>query len=282
VSTKPFWARALRRTPATPLASDSAPPEDRSARHDPDEQWFWDHYGDAVEQIVTFCEPRGATLRGREVADIGCGDGIMATGLCNRTSPSRLVGFDIVPTNRELLAERCRQRGVGELPAALEFRDSAEMQLPAPDAAFDFVYSWSAFEHVSKPVEMLTEIRRIVRPAGHFFLQLWPFYLSPNGSHLWEWFPEPHHHLIQDHAEIVARMRASDRHDSGWTEYMIREFEHLNRITLEDLRRDLAASGFRVTAFEFITGPTDVAPELTDYSWADLAVGGIKLLATPT
>jgi ubiquinone/menaquinone biosynthesis C-methylase UbiE len=250
------------------------------AHADPDARWFWDHYEDAAEQIVSFCEPRGATLRDREVADIGCGDGIMAAGLCKRAGPSRLVGFDIVPTNREVLAERCHRYGVGELPAQLEFRASGEVELPSPDAEFDFVYSWSAFEHVSRPVEMLAEIRRILRPDGHFFLQLWPFYLSPNGSHLWDWFPEPHHHLINPRSEIIAGMRESDRHDSGWTDYMIREFEQLNRITLEDLRRDLATAGLAVTAFEFITGPCDVTPGLAGYSWADLAIGGIKLLAS--
>ena len=105
-----------------------------------------------------------------------------------------------------------------------------------PDASFDFVYSWSAFEHVSKPLEMLQEIRRVVRPDGHFFFQLWPFYQSAYGSHLWDWFADEHHHLKEADSEIVAKLKSSDRHTPGWTEYMTREFEHLNRLTLDELQ----------------------------------------------
>jgi ubiquinone/menaquinone biosynthesis C-methylase UbiE len=246
---------------------------------DPDAKWFWEHYTEAVDEIVGFCGPRGIDLAGKEVADVGSGDGIMATGLCNRTSPARFAGYDIVPTDRELLLARCRGYGVGELPPQLEFHHSTVDTIPAPDHAFDFVYSWSAFEHISKPAEMLAEIRRILRPDGWFFLQLWPFYYSPNGSHLWDWFPEPHHHLGRDPDEIVTEMRAMGQHEAGWTEYMVREFQQLNRITLGELQRDITQSGLVVTSFEFITGPCDMTPEMAVYGWADLAIGGIKLLA---
>jgi ubiquinone/menaquinone biosynthesis C-methylase UbiE len=246
-----------------------------------EEQWFWQHYSEAVDEIVGFCEPRGVPLAGTKVADVGSGDGIMAAGLFDRTAPACLVGFDIVPTNRQVLIERCRRYGVAVPPDRLEFRQSTETQLPAPDAAYDFVYSWSAFEHISQPPAVLAEIHRIVRPGGWFFLQLWPFYYSANGSHLWDWFPEPHHHLGQDPDAIVTEMRASGRHNSEWTEYMITEFQHLNRITINELQRDVVGAGFDVSAVELITAPMELRPELAVYAWTDLAIGGIKLLARP-
>lgn len=53
---------------------------------------------------------------------------------------------------------------------------------------YDVVVTWSALEHVAEPVSMLREIRRILRPGGVLFLQLWPFYYSDRGSHLWPRF----------------------------------------------------------------------------------------------
>jgi ubiquinone/menaquinone biosynthesis C-methylase UbiE len=247
-----------------------------------DSQWFWDHYETAAGEIAAFCEVCQVKLAGREIADVGCGDGIMALGLCERAHPQRLVGFDIVPTDPEsLLARAQAQRAVSSLPAELEFRGSSPTGIPAGDGEFDFVYSWSAFEHIEAPVGVLREIRRILRPTGHFFLQLWPFHRSAKGSHLWDWFPEDFHHLVRNERDTVEALHASDRHSPEWTTYMAREFEHLNRITPGELQRSMLAGGFEVQRVELMTAPFHLTPELQRYSWADLGISGIKLMATP-
>ena len=43
-----------------------------------------------------------------------------------------------------------------------------------------------------------------MKPDGFFFLQLWPFYHSARGSHLWDWFDDPFLNLTQPEDEIVA------------------------------------------------------------------------------
>ena len=75
--------------------------------------------------------------------------------------------------------------------------------------------TWSVFEHARDPLGLLREMRRIVRPDGELFLQLWPFYHSFRGSHLWDWFPEPFHHLGQSVEEVEAGVRASDAPPRG-------------------------------------------------------------------
>jgi ubiquinone/menaquinone biosynthesis C-methylase UbiE len=250
----------------------------------PESRWFWEHYDAAAGEIVAFCDACGLSLKGAAIADVGCGDGIMALGLAARTHPQRLVGFDVVPTNIDTLSTRARAEGVvdGALPAELEFRQSAGASSPARDGEFDFVYSWSAFEHIADPIGVLREIRRMLRPTGHFFLQLWPFFLSAKGSHLWDWFPEDFHHLLVSDDDIAAALAASDRHSADWTSYMAREYEKLNRITLQELQRAVLASGFEVRRLELLSSPMILSPKLARYSWADLGVGGVKLLATPT
>jgi ubiquinone/menaquinone biosynthesis C-methylase UbiE len=246
-------------------------------------RWFWEHYDEAAREIVRFSEDCGLALKGLEIADVGCGDGIMALGLFDKARPSRLVGFDLVSTSVETLLSRATEERAtnGSLPRGLEFRASAATSLPADDAAFDFVYSWSAFEHIAEPIGVLKEIRRVLRPGGHFFLQLWPFYLSAKGSHLWDWFDEDFHHLLANDRDIVAQLEGSDIHTPEWRNYMAREFEKLNRITLEELQRAVLAAGFDVSRLELITSPAILTPDLGRYAWADLGVGGIKLLAKP-
>src|SRR5581483_6915916 len=217
------------------------------------------------------------------IADIGCGDGIMALGLSQLVSPRKLVGFDVNPVDLGHLLFQCRAEGVlSEIPAQLEFRQSSPSKTPAEDGEFDFVYSWSAFEHIGEPLDVLREIHRVLRPTGHFFLQLWPFYHSPKGSHLWDWFDDDFHHLREDEQEIVNTVLASDRHEPGFSQYMAHEFQQLNRITLEQLQRVVLEAGFDVARLELLSAPVTLTPDLGRYRWTDLGIGGIKLLARPT
>ena len=244
--------------------------------------WFADHYESAPQQIDEFLAGSGVQLTRLVVADVGCGDGIMALGVTHRCRPKSLVGFDVNQVDVSTLLERSRRYGVGDtLPRELEFRQSDPIRLPSDDAVFDVVYTWSAFEHVGDPVALLREIRRVLKPAGVMMLQLWPFYHSAPGSHLWDWFPEPFHHLGRSPDEIVAEMRASDRHSPEWTEYMAKEFLALNRITPDELHRAILAAGFELKKIEAIGGAAHVPPEASLYVFSELAISGVKLLANP-
>jgi ubiquinone/menaquinone biosynthesis C-methylase UbiE len=262
------------------VADGSAAPV-ASARS-PESKWFWDHYEEAAGQIVDIFAAEGISLTDRLVADVGCGDGIIDLGVLHGARPRTLVGFDLNLTDTEYLRRSARQEGVEDSDwTGLRFERSEVGRLPAEDGAFDYAFSWSAFEHISRPVEVLAEIRRILAPHGAFFLQLWPFYFSPKGSHLWEWFPDDHHHLQRAGCEIVQELLASEL-KAGQTHRMGHEFQHLNRITVDELQRSLLAAGFTVRRVEFITSPIRLTPELARYSWPDLGIGGIKLIATPT
>lgn len=265
---------------AASQANDAPAPPGPEPASDPAERWFREHYDEAAGHVLAFLEAGGISMEGKEVADVGSGDGIIDLALAHRGQPSRLVGYDLRRTDSENLAAQAARYGVAEIPPQLVFAESQILRLPAPDDSFDIVVTWSAFEHISDPVSVATEMRRILRPDGVLFLQLWPFHRSERGSHLWDWFPEPHHHLLEHEGEIVERMRSSDVHDPGFTSYMADEFEHLNRITLEELHRSLLAGGFRVARVELMTGAVQCPPALSRYSLADMAISGIKLLAS--
>jgi SAM-dependent methyltransferase len=249
---------------------------------DPDTRWFWEHYGEAVDQTLAFLHAAGVATEGRLMADIGCGDGIITLGLVHKGKPRHLTGFDVVPTNREELLSRARRHGVAsELPSELEFQHSHAITLPADDASFDIVTTWSAFEHVNDPAALLQEIRRVLHPHGVLFLQLWPFYYSERGSHLWDWFPEGFHHLGRDEDDVVAEMLRSEARDPDWTNYMAREFRHLNRLTLDELHRCLVGAGLAVRRMELLSHTVNLSGALDGYRLSDLGIAGVKLLAVP-
>jgi ubiquinone/menaquinone biosynthesis C-methylase UbiE len=249
---------------------------------DADTQWFWDHYDTAAAEIAQFLGDAGVPVEGCVVADVGCGDGIMALGVAHGARPATLIAYDVNEVDVDLLRERARRYGVAEeLPAELTFTRSGPTAIPADDATFDVVYTWSVFEHVADPLMLLREIRRILKPDGALFLQLWPFYYSARGSHLWDWFPDPFHHLLQSEEEIVEAMRASDLHAREWTEYMLKEFLALNRVTLNELQRAIVAAKFVIRKIQLLAESWPVPPEVASYPLSDLGVSGVKLIASP-
>jgi ubiquinone/menaquinone biosynthesis C-methylase UbiE len=236
----------------------------------------------AAGQVIETFAAEAISLTDRVVADVGCGDGIIDLGILQKARPRRLVGFDLNLTDTEHLRRLASAEGVSTSDwDGLSFERSEATRLPAEDGAFEFVTSWSAFEHISRPADVLNEIRRILSDNGAFFLQLWPFYYSAKGSHLWEWFPEDHHHLQRAESEIVQELHASDVKPPDWTQMMAREFQHLNRLTVEELQRAMLSAGFVVRRLELLASPTRLTPELARFSWLDLGVSGIKLIATP-
>jgi ubiquinone/menaquinone biosynthesis C-methylase UbiE len=249
----------------------------------PRERWWREHYIDTVDIIEAFFGGDSISLTGMRLADIGCGDGIIDLGLAHRLGVD-VSGYDINGCNTEhLLSEARELAGVAQLPDHLRFAQSEAVRIPAQDAEFDVALSWSAFEHVQDPIPLLREIKRILKPHGPFMLQLWPFYASNRGSHLWDWFPEGFTQFLLEDEEIAARMRASTMHTPEFTEYMLDAYRNtLNGLDLDDLQRCLLAAGFTITKVELYSEPTHIPARLQHYPLSRLMISGVKLLAHHT
>jgi SAM-dependent methyltransferase len=262
--------------------SDILPSADGGVDRGERSQWFHDHFAKAADEILEFLGGDGIGLDGKEVADVGCGDGITDLGIALRGRPARLTGYDINPTDTEHLRSQALAEGVADdLPANLAFETAGETTLPAPDGSFDVVVSWSAFEHVLQPVEVLREIRRVLKPEGVFFLQLWPFYFSEHGSHLWHWFPDGFANLRHTDAEVEQRLRADTTTDPAWIETKLKDNRELNRVTLDGLQQAMLVAGLQPTKVEIMSHTMRVSPELNRFPLSDLAISGVKLLAVP-
>lgn len=245
-------------------------------------QWFRDHFEQSPDEIIAFLGGDGISLEGRAVADIGCGEGIMDLALAIKGSPKRLTGFDINLTDSEDLLRRARHYGAADaLPDNLEFKASEATRLPVPDGSYDIVVSWSAFEHVAEPERLLMEIRRVLRPHGVLMIQLWPFYFSEHGSHLWHWFPDGFVNLTHNPEEVEAQLRADTETDPEWIEAKLRDYRELNRLTVDGLQRAILASGMYVTKLELLSHPIHLSRALNVWPLTDLGIAGVKLLANP-
>ena len=265
----------------TPTADRIPTEEQIPTEHDP-VAWFAEHYHRAAQEVIDFIEGDGIQLEGRVVADVGSGDGLIDLGFVAKARPAKLIGFDTRPTDVDALRRSASAAGIEEsFPDAetLAFAQSRPDFLPAQDATFDAVFTWSVFEHVSQPVRMFQEIHRVLKPDGLLFLQLWPFYSSQHGGHAWMTSPEPFAHLRRSPFDMEQALRG--RQGTDPTRTAEDEFRSLNRITLNGLQRALLVAGLRVAKVAVIGDVLHVPVDVAHEPLSDLAIGGVKLLAVP-
>jgi SAM-dependent methyltransferase len=249
--------------------------------HDPS-QWFVDHFDHAAQEIIDFIRSDGIGLEGTLIADIGSGDGIIDFGIAMKARPAKVVGYDIRPTDLDALRRAVAAAGVSEeFPDAEHFAfvESEVDHIPAKNDSFDVVVSWSTFEHVDQPVQMLQEVHRILKAEGVFFLQLWPFFDSEHGGHLWLSVEEPFAHLNRSPFRLEADLKGKRGTDPSRS--ADDEFRSLNRITLNDLQRALLAARLRISKVELMAETVHIPAALASFPLADLAISGVKLLASP-
>jgi SAM-dependent methyltransferase len=247
------------------------------------ERWFTDHYDSAAQEIVDFVTADGFPLAGIAMADIGSGDGVIDLGVLHKAEPAKIVGYDINVTDVEALRGFAADAALAKpFPDAdrLAFVESGLDHIPAASASFDVVYSWSTFEHVSQPTRMLAEVRRVLRPHGVFFLQIWPLYHSLHGGHLWYLIREAFAHLLLSEDEIRAtiegKLATDPRRRDAWD-----EFQSLNQLTLDELDRALLMAGLRPSKVELMSEVVHLPPDLGHVPLTALAISGVKLLASP-
>jgi ubiquinone/menaquinone biosynthesis C-methylase UbiE len=148
-----------------------------------------------------------------------------------------------------------REKGV----ANIRFARTDAQALPFGDDAFDTVFSHAVIEHVADPLAYLREIRRVLKPRGLVFLQTAP-YLAPSGAHLPRLkFPVPYYLFLGRRisfrlarwlaAHFPASLDAPPDGSSFLTSARTGEMKSddlLYRVTVRNLRRNIAAAGFRV------------------------------------
>jgi len=265
--------RRSRRPQAVPDNPQATPPLTA-------QNWFNQHYEEAAGEVIRLFAGADISLEGKRVADVGCGDGIIDLGVARAAHPAQLTGFDLNRTDTDHLLRTAHSAGVsGPLPECLEFRTCEEERLPAEDDSFDFMFSWSAFEHIAKPIEVIREMRRILRPEGVLMIQVWPFLASQHGDHLWPWFPNGFAHQLHGQEYIDRYIRENSVGDAEMAGHFAPG--HLNGVGLDDLQRALLAGGFRVARVELITHSIDIPEQLSHQPLSLMSIAGVKLLAAP-
>lgn len=115
-------------------------------------------------------------IPGRTLLDVGCGPGTISADLAARLAPGLVTAIDRSSDVIDLARAT-------HAAANLRFQVGDVYGLDFGDETFDVVYAHQVLQHLTRPVEALTEMRRVLRGGGLVALREADF-----GSFLW--YPE--------------------------------------------------------------------------------------------
>jgi SAM-dependent methyltransferase len=101
--------------------------------------------------------PEGST-----VLEAGCGVGAQTLTLAQRSPGARFTSIDISAESVAEAKRRADAIGLGNV----QFQQADLFNLPFAEASFDHVFVCFVLEHLSRPVEALAILRRVLKPGG--------------------------------------------------------------------------------------------------------------------
>lgn len=250
------------------------------------DEWLRSHVEDVPRETAHFC----GGLAGVSMLNVGCGEMLTDFALL-AWGARRIVGIDIGNQPRghlEDVAARLGKAGYAVAPdwrARLDYCRYDGCRFPFGSASFDFVFSWSAFEHVGDVPRVLAEIRRVVKPAGRVFIQVYPWFPSRLGSHLTDYIPEPYFHLRRPPEWVRERLEEwaaghPERRDFVLS-HMWGEFQTLNRLSAARFLEAVREAGFTIARCRLMAHEEDLSQLPAEVSPADAMITGTMVLLRP-
>ena len=126
-------------------------------------------YGDAVlnSHRARTAENSAAHLlphlrEGARLLDLGSGAGTITAGLARRVGPGNVTALEVSEDAAAITRAELARQTLPEVEVTL----GDGRRLPFADDTFDVVHAHQVLQHVSDPVRVLSEVRRVLRPDG--------------------------------------------------------------------------------------------------------------------
>lgn len=151
-----------------------------------------------IQRVTTAADAYGVKIRGQRLLDLGCAEGALTAEFVKHGA-EHVIGVDIDDGLIKKARENC-----ADLPA--EFLLSQPTGLPVADATVDTIVSFDVFEHVNRPVSLLRECLRVLKPGGQMLIGTWGWH-NPFAPHLWATMPVPWAHVFFSERTILKTCR---------------------------------------------------------------------------
>jgi tocopherol O-methyltransferase len=120
---------------------------------------------DLIEELLKW----SGIQQAEKILDVGCGIGGSSLYLAQKYNATA-TGITLSPVQAARAKERAADAGMSP---KTEFLVADALQMPFPDASFDFVWSMESGEHMADKEQFLRECYRVLKPGGTFLMATW-------------------------------------------------------------------------------------------------------------
>ncbi|MBV9786949.1 MAG: methyltransferase domain-containing protein [Chloroflexi bacterium] len=99
---------------------------------------------------------------GSSVLEAGCGVGAQTVTLAQRSPAARITSIDMSAESLAAAKRRTEAAGITNV----EFQQADIFNLPFADESFDHIFVCFVLEHLTRPVEALVMLKRLLKPGG--------------------------------------------------------------------------------------------------------------------
>lgn len=189
-------------------------------------------------------------FKDKVVLDIGCGAAGKTLSYA-AIGVKHIYGIDVVDYYEKEAKELADKKGLSEL---FTFICADAAKLSFSDNFFDTIIMNDAMEHVDKPLEVLNECYRVLKPGGRLFVNFPPYY-HPFGAHLSDVIGIPWVHmffsektLVKGYKELVQKHPDSQKRIAfriGKKENGEEYFSYINKMTLRRFYKILPQTRYK-------------------------------------
>jgi len=126
-----------------------------------------DTFDDAQENLIQYCIDHFPTLEGKQILDLGCGNGTVAMYLSRHNDVKHVLGVDLNDNNIRIANEIKDQHNHSRVSF---IRDDAQQLEKIDDNSYDIVINIESAFHYPDKGRFLEEVRRVLKPGGQFVI----------------------------------------------------------------------------------------------------------------
>ncbi len=141
--------------------------EEYTMLHYPYHQKNTDSFLDAQKNLTDFCLSRLDSIKGKQVLEIGCGNGVHTIYILDKFSPAAITGVDLNPANIQIAKEESIKQNIKNINFDI---DDAQKLSTIGSNSLDFIINIESAFHYPDKASFLKEVFRVLKPGGTFLI----------------------------------------------------------------------------------------------------------------
>jgi 2-polyprenyl-3-methyl-5-hydroxy-6-metoxy-1,4-benzoquinol methylase len=126
-----------------------------------------DSFLQAQTNLTDYCLSHLESPQGKDILDIGCGNGVQTKYIQKKLNPRIITGIDLNHANIDIANSEKSRMGLKDIQFEV---DDAQRMSKIGDQSYDVVLNIESAFHYPDKSSFIREIERTLKPGGHFII----------------------------------------------------------------------------------------------------------------